>query len=1039
MDTSGEAVQEEIGDDANHRMDVDQRLVESSKEKCRHVLELISNEGTEQMGLLVNQAVTEQLRNWGIDIETPGGRGRTKIRKSNSNKAGRSDVGANRLVPADLRRFNVTVMVPVLIKETCDFLREHIQTEGIFRKSGSSSRVQALMQRFFNLETQEKFIFTAYDSVFDVATVLKQYLREMESPLVPYDIHNVLRKCMEVSSESSREEAVMLTTCLLPVHNLSVLTYLIEFLVEVVENSEKNRMTYENLAIVVGPNIIPVESKKSEKAKELEQERKHIEAHTKIMETLLRNSEKLGCPPLEMCKKIESNFSLRGSEDELENDGVGRRKKRRSGSLTRVLGFLKKVASTKSGETSVPQTPGEFSDFTHTPVIKSSKRRCLDENIFSLQRKKTILDGIRKNGLIVKDDDKRFAHITSTPNSVTGFITCPSPVCLNPSPMKMDWKQTPNGARLKNLVTPSLLRRKEKNTELNRNAPFSAPAKPVKAKLGIGKKSSKKHAPVPLLADKLERAPVGRDVRRVSSIMSIHKLPNSPRKVARASSTRIPRPDKVIPVRKSNSSCRFPVQSPKTVRIDATLPEQSSVNTSGEYVTLSPSAHIRDEKNEAFIASKISCLEDTVDEHNESQTRSQSHKEMAASLRLTPLIQEINTLTLTARQELTLSGLRRSGRSVSKMTNESDDNHSASKPPPIPCKRRSSGASNKPRFDSPPINKSESRLPKSDKGVKRQVSRSNSIRLVEDKFKRAIKETKIMRIQSENNAMKAQSRSVNIHRRFSVQDKGFSPSHRRIMSVARRRSHELNRGGVTVPLTDDQFGKYDGFKPTDSISRSPNRCTLKRGRPNTLRSGLARPSPASARNTSATNNKLNDSSKENPLGSDQYAPTPLRRMSSVQELVKLMEKGKKEQPAVAVDNTLKPINRSESKRTLSRRTSSSSLFTKPAPVRILPKTNQKLITESTPKTNKESDKNKRNCRTSDGTNSDWVAASDFNFESHRKRLLMNQNEDRDSIQALKALNAGKVSENVRLFDGMCRTRKSPGKSLIPRYVALHRQ
>lgn len=57
-----------------------------------------------------------------------------------------------------------------------------------------------------------------------------------------------------------------------------------QFLNEVVEHSNENRMSYENLAIVIGPNIMPVESKKSDKAKELEHERRFIDAHTKIME-----------------------------------------------------------------------------------------------------------------------------------------------------------------------------------------------------------------------------------------------------------------------------------------------------------------------------------------------------------------------------------------------------------------------------------------------------------------------------------------------------------------------------------------------------------------------------------------------------------------------------------------------------------------------------------------------------------------------------------------------------------------------------------
>ncbi len=341
---------------------------------------------------------------------------------------------------------------------------------------------------------------------------------------------------------------------------------------------------------------------------------------------------------------------------------------------------------------------------------------------------------------------------------------------------------------------------------------------------------------------------------------------------------------------------------------------------------------------------------------------------------------------------------------------------------------------------------------------------------MEDKFKRAINETKIMRIQSERSAQ-VNARAVSIHRRFSVQDKGVSPSQRRIMSnAARRRSHELSRQPEAPPTPihmNSPIPDLSRYGP-DSISRSPNRCTLKRGRPNTLRSGLARPSPsASMRNNSAVNcSKLNDSTKENPpapvvvdfrhmsgsgSGSDLYMHTPMRRMSSVQELVKLMEKAppKEKSKASISDSSLKPVNRTEPppvRRTLSRRNSSATKFIKPSiPI------SQKAIDVSTPRISKKRSNTYSSCTTAPNNHTnmkhntdDWVAASDFNFESHRTRFLSrlsNQNEDRnrDSIQALKALNAGKVSENVRLFDGMCRTRKSPGKSLIPRYTALHKQ
>jgi len=276
----------------------------------------------------------------------------------------------------------------------------------------------------------------------------------MEVPLIPYSIHDLFRRCVEVSTESSREEAVLLCSCLLSESSISILTYIIEFLTEVVQSSDSNRMSFENLAIVIGPNIMPVERKKNDKTKDLEHEKRFVKTHIKIMEILFRNGHKLGCLSPELQKKVECDYSLQGSEDELENDGVNRRG--RNGSLTRVLGFLRKVARSRTGDTPAPvaQTP-DFSSFTHTPVMKSSKRRCLDGNMFSLQKKKTLLDSIRKN--TAKEDDKRFALIPDTPKSLAGLITCPPPVITNPSPKKMDYKQTPKNttARFKAFVTPS--------------------------------------------------------------------------------------------------------------------------------------------------------------------------------------------------------------------------------------------------------------------------------------------------------------------------------------------------------------------------------------------------------------------------------------------------------------------------------------------------------------------------------------------------------------------------------------------------------
>lgn len=438
-----------------------------------------------------------------------------------------------------------------------------------------------------------------------------------------------------------------------------------------------------------------------------------------------------------------------------------------------------------------------------------------------------------------------------------------------------------------------------------------------------------------------------------------------------------------------------------------------------------------------------------MDNEGENDAHGLKPETKSTSIRLTPLIQEINTLTLTAQEELTLSALRKK-RSVAIL--QTQQAPSVEKPPPVPSRttrRRSSGASsNKARLRSPPdssVNKSL-RCEGQENKTPTDAPHSQMIRQVEAKFRRAIKETKIMRIQSERSTS-ANPRAVQIHRRFSIQARGVSPSQRLVISNASRRRSQENRtsGGMVTPLTDLARSGHQ----TDSMVRSPNRCTLKRGRPNTLRTGLARPSPApSTRNNSVVTTE--ESLKESPRvkvsetialessAKEEYAATPLRRMSSVQEMVKLMDKERRNKSGsniAPVDSdipSLKPanINRTESpppKRNLTKR-SSSSKFVKPA----IP-TPKKKGTTPTAKTTPR--------QVVDLAESDtWVPATNFSFESHRSRFLNDiHNEDRDSIQALKTLNAGKVSENVRLFNGMSRTRKSPGKSLIPRYVALHRQ
>ena len=64
-----------------------------------------------------------------------------------------------------------------------------MQTEGLFRKAGSAARQRDIRRQ---LERGEGV--KASHDVIDLANILKQFLRDLPEPLIPYQLHHVLVK-----------------------------------------------------------------------------------------------------------------------------------------------------------------------------------------------------------------------------------------------------------------------------------------------------------------------------------------------------------------------------------------------------------------------------------------------------------------------------------------------------------------------------------------------------------------------------------------------------------------------------------------------------------------------------------------------------------------------------------------------------------------------------------------------------------------------------------------------------------------------------
>lgn len=147
--------------------------------------------------------------------------------------------------------------VPNILEKCTDFLLAYgLREVGVFRLPGRQTTIRELKTQF---ECGENPVIPADTEVHTVASLLKLYLRELPSPLVPYAQYpNFLSAAKELDMSNN---AVIIATFQrlineLPFANAYVLSYLCEFLMKVQQHSDVNKMTINNLAVVFGPNFL---------------------------------------------------------------------------------------------------------------------------------------------------------------------------------------------------------------------------------------------------------------------------------------------------------------------------------------------------------------------------------------------------------------------------------------------------------------------------------------------------------------------------------------------------------------------------------------------------------------------------------------------------------------------------------------------------------------------------------------------------------------------------------------------------------------
>ena len=149
---------------------------------------------------------------------------------------------------------NYKCMLPPVVEITVEYLRKNaLDQEGIFRRSANAIVLKDVQRRF---NQGENIDFDEINDVHIPAVALKTFLRDLQEPLLTYDLYQPVVRLHTLEEDRQLIEVQRLFREELPKENYTVLKYIIHFLTQVVQYEESNKMTSINLAIVFGPNLL---------------------------------------------------------------------------------------------------------------------------------------------------------------------------------------------------------------------------------------------------------------------------------------------------------------------------------------------------------------------------------------------------------------------------------------------------------------------------------------------------------------------------------------------------------------------------------------------------------------------------------------------------------------------------------------------------------------------------------------------------------------------------------------------------------------
>ncbi|KAL7041180.1 hypothetical protein ACKWTF_000672 [Chironomus riparius] len=137
----------------------------------------------------------------------------------------------------------------------CCLLEKGLYEEGLLRVGCGKSKLMR-MRSAIDANFVCPPIGPEYQDVHVIASVLKSYLRSLPEPLLTYNCYNEFMEVSQIVNDSQRKAAILNIINKLPEGNYNNLKYLMKFLSYLSEKNQHNKMSTQNIAIVMSPNLL---------------------------------------------------------------------------------------------------------------------------------------------------------------------------------------------------------------------------------------------------------------------------------------------------------------------------------------------------------------------------------------------------------------------------------------------------------------------------------------------------------------------------------------------------------------------------------------------------------------------------------------------------------------------------------------------------------------------------------------------------------------------------------------------------------------